>query len=81
MILQSLTRYYEALLSQGKITPPGWVTAKVSYALALDDQGSLKQLLHLQDEVPRGKKMVLTPRSMEVPAPAKRSANVAASFL
>ena len=35
MILQALTRYYENLLAQGKIDPPGWAPAKISFALYL----------------------------------------------
>ena len=33
MILQALTNYYETLLTQGKITPPGWATIRVSYGI------------------------------------------------
>ena len=34
-----MTRYYEDLLAEGKISRPGWVTAKVSYGLVLDEGG------------------------------------------
>ena len=44
MILQALTQYYEALLAQGRLSPPGWDSAfKVSYGLELGDDGSLIQ--------------------------------------
>ena len=33
MILQALVQYYEDLLANGKITRPGWTSAKVSWAL------------------------------------------------
>lgn len=81
MILQALTHYYEDLLSLGKMTRPGWATVKVSYGLVLDGEGQLIQLLHLQQEVQRGKKTVLAPQEIAMPAPVKRAVNVAANFL
>ena len=34
MILQALTKYYDTLCAQGKLSPPGWDNAfKVSFAL------------------------------------------------
>ena len=44
MILQALTNYYETLLTQGKITPPGWATIRVSYGIELDTEGQVVQL-------------------------------------
>ena len=35
--LQALVQYYEDLLANGKITRPGWTSAKVSWALELDE--------------------------------------------
>ena len=81
MILQALTDYYEDLLALGKIARPGWAKAKVSWALELGDNGELLGLLHLQQEVQRGKKTVLIPQEREVPQPVKRSSGVAANFL
>ena len=81
MILQALTQYYEALLDAGKITRPGWVKAKVSFALCLDDAGQITQLLHLQKEIQRGKKTVLAPQELDMPSPVKRTVGVAANFL
>ncbi|WP_370827673.1 type I-C CRISPR-associated protein Cas8c/Csd1 [Fournierella massiliensis] len=81
MILQALTDYYEDLLALGKIARPGWAKAKVSWALELSDNGELLGLLHLQQEVQRGKKTVLIPQEREVPQPVKRSSGVAANFL
>lgn len=81
MILQALTHYYEALLVNGEVARPGWVEAKVPFALQLDVDGRLIRLLHLQVEQQRGKKLVMVPRTLSVPAPAKRSMNIAASFL
>lgn len=81
MILQALTQYYEDLLALGKIARPGWAKAKVSWALELSDNGELLGLLHLQQEVQRGKKTVMIPQEREVPQPVKRSSGVAANFL
>ena len=81
MILQSLTQYYEDLLELGQIARPGWATAKVSWALELGEEGQLLGLLHLQQEITRGKKTVLVPRELLVPQPVKRSSGVAANFL
>lgn len=81
MILQALTRYYEDLLAEGKISRPGWVTAKVSYGLVLDEEGRLLQVVPLLTEVEKKNKKVLVSREMEVPAPVKRTAGVAANFL
>ena len=66
MILQALTQYYEDLLALGKIARPGWAKAKVSWALELSDNGELLGLLHLQQEVQRGKKTVLIPQEHPV---------------
>lgn len=81
MILQALTRYYEDLLTQGQISRPGWGHVKVSYGLLLDDDGAPIQLLHLQQEVSRGKKTVLVPQELSLPAPVKRSVDIAPNFL
>src|SRR5699024_9189524 len=87
MILQALTHCYEDLLKredlvkQGKIGRPGWSQVKVSYGLDLDAEGNLVQLLHLQQEVTRGKKKALAPRELLLPAQVKRSVAVAANFL
>ena len=76
-----MTRYYEDLLAEGKISRPGWVTAKVSYGLVLDEAGRLLQVVPLLTEVEKKNKKALVSREMEVPAPVKRTAGVAANFL
>ena len=81
MILQSLTQYYEDLLSLGEIARPGWAVAKVSWALELGEDGNLLGIYHLQQEVSRGKKTAFVPRELLVPQPVKRSSGVAANFL
>ena len=81
MILQALVQYYEDLLANGKITRPGWTSAKVSWALELDENGQLMALHPLQQEEKRGKKTVLAPCQLQVPEQVKRSSGVAANFL
>jgi CRISPR-associated protein Csd1 len=82
MILQALTRYYETMLTQGKISPPGWDDAfHVSFGLELAPDGTLLQLIPFKTEQLRGKKAVLLPRAMHVPAHAKRTVGITANFL
>lgn len=82
MILQRLTEYYETMLEQGTISPPGWDNAfKVSFGLELGPDGSLVQLIPFKTEQQRGKKVVLAPRPLCVPAHVKRTVGVAANFL
>ena len=81
MILQALTEYYRALEQQGKIAAPGWGPVKVSFALCIGDDGTLQQAVSVQTEQVRGKKTVLAPRVVSLPAPVKRTVGVAANFL
>lgn len=81
MILQALTDYYQTLADSGKIALPGWGSVKVSYALCIGTDGELEQVVSVQTEQVKGKKTVLAPRLMDLPAPVKRSSGVAANFL
>ena len=81
MILQALTQYYEDLLARGEIDAPGWAPAKISYALCLDEDGQLTQVVPTMEEVPKGKKTVSQPQSKPLPAPVKRASNIASNFL
>lgn len=82
MILQALTAYYEQLLRTGQISAPGWENSfKVSYWLRIGADGQLLDLVDCRQMVPKGKKEVLAPRDMRVPAHVKRSSGVAANFL
>ena len=81
MILQALVKHYEDLVARGAVAPPGWGEAKVSVALYIDENGSLVHAASVQTEQKKGKKTVLAPQTMEVPAPVKRSVNVEANFL
>lgn len=81
MILQALVDYYEALSIQGAISSPGWGPAKVSFALYLHDSGALEQAVCVKTEQLKGKKTVLLPQTMQLPALVKRSSGIDANFL
>ncbi len=85
MILQTLVKLYDDLAAKGEIVPSGWSEAKISYALCLDQDGTLVQLIPLLDPVQEGqnagKKTVLRPQSKKVPAAVKRSSGIASNFL
>lgn len=81
MILQALTEYYEALVSQGKLAPPGWADAKISFALGINDTGELTQVFSLKTEQSRGAKTVLAPQMISLPAPVKRTVGIEPNFL
>ncbi len=78
MILQALTQYYEDLVKQGKIARPGWTTQKVNYALCINEEGKLEQVIPLLEEV-EGKKP--QPQRISLPAPVKRTVGIAPNFL
>ena len=81
MILQALTRHYEDLLSRGEIAAPGWAPAKISYALCLDADGRLTQIVPTMEEATKGNKTFLQPQRMTLPAPVKRASNIDSNFL
>lgn len=81
MILQALTDYYRTLEGQGQLSAPGWSPVKVSFALCIDQDGTLERVISLQTEQMKGKKTVLAPQSITLPAPVKRANGVTANFL
>ncbi len=81
MILQALVEHYEDLVAQGKLARPGWSDSNISYALYINDAGELEQTVSFKREEERGKKKVLAPRPMSLPAPVKRSSGVSSNFL
>lgn len=81
MILQALTQYYEDLLHRGEIAAPGWSPAKISFALCLDKDGQVTQVIPTMEPVEMGKKTVLRPQEKVLPTGEDRSSNVAANFL
>lgn len=81
MILQALTEHYEALVEQGKLERPGWSSSKISYALHINSAGELERVSSLKQEREMGKKTVLVPRELPLPAPTKRTVGIAPNFL
>ena len=81
MILQALAQYYEDLRSRGEIAEPGWAPAKISYALCLDAEGRLTQIIPTMVETESGKKKTLQPQQIELPAAVKRTVGIASNFL
>ena len=81
MILQALADHYEILVRQEKLDRPGWSKAKISYALSINDLGELEQVSTLKEIREQGKKALLVPRLMALPAPVKRSSGIASNFL
>ena len=81
MILQALTRCYEDLLQRGEIAAPGWSPAKISFALCLDADGRLTQVIPTMQETLIGKKTVLRPQSITLPAAVKKTSGVSSNFL
>ena len=81
MILQALTRLFEDLTQRGDIPKPGWSPSKISFALSLDEAGTLKAVVPLLHEEPVGKTKKLFPTPMVLPSPVHRKSNVAPNFL
>lgn len=81
MILQALADYYETLASQDDIARPGWGKVNVSYALCINDAGALERVVPLKAEQERGRKKILAPQVMVLPAPVKRTVGIAPNFL
>lgn len=79
MILQALTQLYEDLAERGEIPRPGWAPAKISFALCLDNDGNLLQVIPTLESKQIGKKTVLEPQSMTLPVIGTRSGKVTKS--
>ncbi len=57
MILQALVKkYYECLADAGKVTRPGWCSAKVAASLNISQEGELLGITPLKNEETRGRK-------------------------
>ncbi len=81
MILQALTEYYRTLRASGKIAAPGWSLAKISFQIDLRDDGTIARIIDVRDIQTRGKKTVIVPKSVVLPAPVKRTVGIASNFL
>lgn len=81
MILQSLVSYYEALAETGELNRPGWGIVRVSYAVCLRPDGSIRDIISLRKEEQRGKKTVWVPLALNAPEQVVRSSGIRANFL
>ncbi len=81
MILQALVKYYEQLELLEKVPARGWSMANVSFALSLDADGDLINVIPLMVEEERSGKKTLVPHSMYVPEQIKKSSGIASNFL
>lgn len=82
MILQALAQLYDDLAARGEIARLGWSPAKVSFALCLDWNGTLAQIIPTRVEKLMGKKTFPVPRDMILPAIGTRSGkSVKSGFL
>ena len=81
MILQALVQYYDDLLRRGDIAAPGWAPVKISFALCLDKDGQLTQVVPTMREETVGKKTALRPQTMTLPAPVKKTSGACSNFL
>lgn len=81
MILQALVQYYENLLKANKVSRSGWCQAKVSHAIELNEDGTIKTILFLKAEKEMGRKKIWVPIFLQVPEMVTRSSGVSANFL
>lgn len=81
MILQNLTEYYENLVLQEKVSKSGWCQAKVSHAIELNEDGTIKAIISKKKEEERGKKKIWVPVLLNVPEMVTRSSGVSSNFL
>ena len=81
MILQALVQYYENLLEKGKISKAGWCQSKVSHAIELNEDGTIKGILSLKKEEERGKKTVIVSPMLSVPEMVTKSSGISSNFL
>ena len=81
MILQALTQLYEDLVERGEIPRPGWAPTKISFALCLDESGNLWQVIPTLTPATVGKKTVLKPQLLKLPAAVTRTVGILPNFL
>lgn len=79
MILSTLSDYYARMVKDpdSGMPEPGYSEERISFALIIDAQGTLKSVMDMRDvsgKTPR-------PRKMKVPASVKRAVNIAPNFL
>jgi len=81
MILQSLAQYYDVLKDEGKVPHFGWSKVRVSFALGIDEDGSLINIIPLKQEEQQGNKKKEMPSEMIVPEQVKKASGIVSNFL
>lgn len=81
MILQALAKLYDDLLQNGSIARPSWAKVKAGYAVCLDENGTLIQIITQVAETQRAGKTVTADQTFDLPAPVKRSSGILPNFL
>lgn len=81
MILQALVKEYEKLVEKKLVPEIGWCQANVSYAIELNEDGTIKEIHSLKINETMGKKQVWKPVKKSVPEMVTRSLGVLANFL
>ncbi len=81
MILNSLVKYYEALEKRGETTRPGWLPVRISYAVILRPDGSVKGFHYLKKEVEKGKKKSFQPILLTVPEKVVKASGIKSNFM
>lgn len=81
MILQALVEHYEALEKKGVFPPFGFGKARVSYAVYIDDDGNIKNIVPIGEIVKKKDKEVSLPKDLVVPYQPQKTSNVSPGFL
>lgn len=79
MILQALTKCYEALLKKGVVPKQGWCQAKVNFMLDINADGSLNTVYPFEEF--DAKKKLYPARLQDVPEQGVRSSGISPQFL
>lgn len=66
---------------QEKVSKSGWCQAKVSHAIELNEDGTIKAIISKRKEEERGKKKIWVPVLLNVPEMVTRSSGVSSNFL
>lgn len=81
MILQSLTNYYEQLLKDGKVGKSGWSKAKVSYAITIDRDGTVRNIIPISAGTNEENKKSVPLVERTVPFQKGRSRQISPNFM
>lgn len=81
MLLQSLVDFYHDLEEQGKVLPRGWELINISYVLDLNADGNIVAVESVKQERTIGKKTIMVPTAMLLPATVARTSAPRPNFL